>query len=83
MKSKEKILKKALSIVGQDLGINDSAWRAILRAMDEYGRQCFEAAKNIITNSGVSSFGDAYYDEYYEFETYDNYLKEIENEKQI
>jgi len=75
MKSKKEILKEILILKGFEIesfkigGIGETITKAILEAMDEYGRQSFEAATEFDLEKNMDK-----YDEY------DDYLKEIEND---
>lgn len=48
----------------------------LLLATDEYGRQCFEAARELkqVNKYGISNFAIKY-------DEYDDYSKELENDK--
>ena len=71
--TKEEILNEKLSKVGYHITnfVNDrDKYIAIMKAFDEYGHQCLEAARS----ERAERFP------YYDYDTYEDYLKEIEDE---
>lgn len=68
--TKEEIIKQNLDLQGIHF-VHSLVKEAYLKAMDEYGRQCFDAAREYVPDL----FG--YFDAMLKYETYEDYLKEL------
>lgn len=73
--TKEEILKKTCEVFQVD---GDKLYyeKQVLKAMDEYGRQCFEAAREKPSLENMYE----YVTKDYVYEEYEDYLKELEND---
>lgn len=70
--TKEEILMKYLNV--DPSRTNEILLReCIHRAMDEYGRQCFDASKEMDESC------ELYFDRLDKYQIYEDYLKELEN----
>lgn len=72
--TKEEIIKQNLDLQGIHF-VHSLVKEAYLKAMDEYGRQCFDASKEMDESC------ELYFDRLDKYQIYEDYLKELENKQ--